>query len=464
MTAQFLIGCGAGFSGDRIDAPIPVVRDLVRRRRPSAIFFETLGERTLALAQLRRLEDPDEGHEPLLEELLRPVLADCLDADIAMIGNFGAANPAGAARRIAGLCAAAGFPDAPIGVVEGDEVTALAQAGRLAPASLDSALQDRPLICANAYLGAEPLIAALAQGARILVTGRVADPSLAVAPLAHHFSWAPADCGRMATATLAGHLLECGAQITGGYFADPGWKDVPDLHRAGFPIAEVTAEGGLTIGKPADTGGLVSEATVKEQLLYEIHDPSSYLTPDVTLDMTGVTLRAEGPDRVAVFGARGRARPERLKVTVSVDGGYLGEGEISYAGPNAVGRARLALDVLARRVPQHLRLRSDIIGYRSVFADEGSAVADVAGDSGFPAGEDVRARIAVESDSAQEAEAAVREVVALLCCGPAGGGGARTQVRRRVHTWSATAPRADVNAGVCVRVAPAWRWREASHD
>ena len=464
MTAQFLIGCGAGFSGDRTDAPIPVVRELVRRGNPSAIFFETLGERTLALAQLRRLEDPGEGHEPLLEELLRPVLPDCLAADIAVIGNFGAANPEGAARRIAGLCAAAGFSDVPIGVVEGDEVTALVQAGKLTPVGIDPSLHDRPLICANAYLGAEPLMVALAQGARILVTGRVADPSLVVAPLAHHFAWDPADSGRMATATLAGHLLECGSQVTGGYFADPGWKDVPDPHSIGFPIAEVTADGGVTIGKPADTGGLVNEATVKEQLLYEIHDPSSYLTPDVTLDMTGVAVRADGLDRVAVFGARGRARPERLKVTVSVDGGYIGEGEISYAGPNAIARARLALDVLARRVPQHLRLRSDIIGYRSVLADEGGAAGGVTAEDVFPVAEDVRARIAVESDSAQEAEAAVREVVALLCCGPAGGGGARTQVRRRVHTWSATAARADVDPGVRVRVASARRWVETPHD
>ena len=463
MTAQFLIGCGAGFSGDRTDAPIPVVRELARRGGPSAIFFETLGERTLALAQLRRLEDPGEGHEPLLEELLRPVLADCLAADIAVIGNFGAANPEGAARRIAGLCAAAGVPDVPIGVIEGDEVTALVQAGKLTPVGIDASLHDRPLICANAYLGAGPLMAALAQGARILVTGRVADPSLAVAPLAHHFGWDALDSGRMATATLAGHLLECGSQVTGGYFADPGWKEVPDPQSIGFPIAEITADGGLTIGKPAETGGLVSEATVKEQLLYEIHDPSSYLTPDVTLDMTGVTVRAEGPDRVAVFGARGQARPECLKVTVSVDGGYIGEGEISYAGPNALARARLALDVLAQRVPQHLRLRRDLIGYRSVFADEAAKEGGDEG-AGFPESEDVRARIAVESDSARDAEAAVREVVALLCCGPAGGGGARTQVRRRVHTWSATAARADVDAGVRVRVAPARRWQEAPHD
>lgn len=459
MTERFLIGCGAGFSGDRTDAAIPVVRDLRGSSVPAFLFFETLGERTLALAQLRRQEDPREGHEPLLEEMLEPVLGDCLKSGIAVIGNFGAANPVEAARRIAGLAAAAGYPEARIGVVLGDEVTHLVEAGSVQPLGLDSRLNDRRLICANAYLGAEPIAAALAQGAQVVVTGRVADPSMVVAPAMQTFGWRMDEADRIATATLAGHLLECGSQVTGGYYADPGFKDVPDLHAVGFPIAEITAARGITIGKPAGTGGLVSEATVKEQLLYEIHDPSGYVTPDVVLDLSGVGVRQEGPDRVAVAGARGRPRPDQLKVTVSVDGGWFGEGEISYAGPNAVARARLALDILARRVPQHLRLRCDLIGLSSVLGDESAGPT-----ANGAAPDDVRARIAVEAETRREAEVAMREVTALLCCGPAGGGGARTHVRQRINTWSAGVPRAEVERRVQVRVRPAAAWREERHD
>ncbi|WP_119165331.1 acyclic terpene utilization AtuA family protein [Algihabitans albus] len=463
MAQRVLIGCGAGFSGDRTDAAIPVVRELRRREEPAYLFFETLGERTLALAQLRRQDDPHQGHEPLLEEMLEPVLGDCLKAGIPVIGNFGAANPREAARRIARLAVAAGHGDAAIAVVEGDEVTHLVESGDLTPLGLDQGLHDRPLICANAYLGAEPIAEALGQGAEIVVTGRVADPSMAVAPAMHAFGWDALDADRIATATLAGHLLECGSQVTGGYYCDPGFKDVPDLDRVGYPIAELTRDRSVTITKPGDTGGLICEANVKEQLLYEIHEPDAYLTPDVVLDITAVEVWQRAEDRVEVLGARGRTRPERLKVTVSVEGGWLGEGEISYAGPNALARARLALDILAKRLPPHLRLRRDLIGVTSVLGDE-EGPQDGALDGRLFEERDVRARIAVEANTWAEAEAATREVTALLCCGPAGGGGVRTSVRRRINTWSATAARAAVERGVRVTLLPARRWQDSARD
>ena len=464
MGERFLIGCGAGFSGDRTDAAIPVVRDLCGREEPAFLFFETLGERTLALAQLRRQEDPGEGCEPLLRDMLEPVLATCLEAGIAIIGNFGAANPPEAARRIAQLAAAAGQEDAPIGVVRGDDVTHLLEAGRLTPLGLDPALHDRPAICANAYLGAAPIAQALREGAKIVVTGRVADPSMVVAPAMQVFGWQADDVDRIAAATLAGHLLECGAQVSGGYYADPGLKEVPDLERVGYPIAEITAEQGITITKPAGSGGLVSEATVKEQLLYEIHDPHAYLTPDVVLDITGVAVRETATDRVEVSGARGRPRPETLKVTVSVDGGWIGEGEISYAGPNALARAELALDVLGRRLPAQLRFRRDLIGVSSVFGDETGASDGLATADAAAGLQDVRARIAVEAETRADAETATREVTALLCAGPAAGGGVRTSLRKRINTWSAAASRADVEAGVRVTVRPAHAWLSGCND
>ncbi|WP_341702213.1 acyclic terpene utilization AtuA family protein [Ferrovibrio sp.] len=431
-----LVGSGAGFSGDRLDAAAPVVRSLIRSGRPAAIMFETLGERTLALAQLARLENPERGYEPLLERLLAPVLADCLAHRITILGNFGAANPQAAARAIRALAVRIGCRVPRIAVVTGDDIAA---AGLLPQLQAEDGGLLRPdsVISTNAYLGAAPLVEALAAGADVVVTGRVADPSLALAPFIHHHGWSPDDLPRIACGTLAGHLLECGAQVTGGYYADPGIKDVPDPHAIGFPIVEMAADGGFVIGKAEDTGGLVDRHTVTEQILYEIHDPAAYLTPDVTLDVTGVTLAEAGPDRIRVAGAAGHARPERLKVTVGLDGGWLGEGEISYAGPNAVARARLALDVVRRRLGEGIRMRGDIIGLASVFNDDdGRWLAQQAAE---PA--DVRLRIAVASADRAEADRAYEEVLALYTCGPAGGGGVRGGTRRRIATESGYLPR-----------------------
>ena len=221
------------------------------------------------------------------------------------------------------------------------------------------------IISANLYLGAQPIAQALDQGADIVVTGRVADSALALGPLLHAFRWSADDWDRLAAGTLAGHLLECGAQVTGGYFADPGYKDVPGLAEVGYPIAEVDEAGEIVITKPAGTGGVVNRLTVIEQLLYEIHDPSAYLAPDVVLDLTNVEVAEIGKDRVRVSGAQGRPAPETLKATVCVDGGFLGEAEISYAGPNAAARAQLAAEVVRTRVRKrvpHLNVRIDAIG------------------------------------------------------------------------------------------------------
>lgn len=437
------VGCGAGFSGDRLDAALPVVESLVRRGGPAAIMFETLGERTLALAQLARLSDPDRGYEPLLERLLAPVLKPCLQNRITILGNFGAANPRAAARAIVALGRKLGCPSMRVAVITGDD---------LIEAGLTGDLQDeagKPLsvaapLSANAYLGAAPLAEAMAAGADVIVTGRVADPALALAPFMHHHGWSPDDCNLMASGTLAGHLLECGAQVSGGYYADPGFKDVPDPHNIGFPIVAMQPDGSFTIGKADNTGGLVNRHTVTEQILYEIHDPARYLTPDVVLDVTGVNLAERAANEVEVSGAAGAPRPERLKVTVGFDGGWLGEGEISYAGPNAVGRARLALDVVRKRLGPGLNVRGDIIGLGSVFNDDGGAWLER--QSGLPG--DVRVRIAVMSPDKAEADRAGEEILALYTCGPAGGGGVRSSTRRRIATTSAFIPREKVRTAV----------------
>lgn len=435
------IGCGAGFSGDRWDAAVPVVDTLVQLGGPAVLMFETLAERTLALAQLQRRSDPDAGWEPSLERFLRPVLAQCVAAGIPIVGNFGAANPAGAAARVQALAQSLGLPRLRVAVIEGDDLLGALPRGQLR-ALLPANVRDRALVSANAYLGAREIAGALREGAQVVVTGRVADPSLALGPMLAHFDWALDDWDRLAAGTMAGHLLECGAQACGGYFADPGVKDVPDLANVGFPIVEMHADGHFVVTKAANTGGCVDRRTVTEQLLYEIHDPAAYLTPDVVADIADAHLRAAGPDRIEVHGIRGHARPDTLKATVCYEGGWLGEGEISYAGTNAAARARLAGDIVRDRLRllglAHLRIRCDLIGVASVFGDDdGRWIAQQPG----PQAEDVRLRVAAASADRGDAEQLTREVLALYTCGPAGGGGVRTAITPRLASDSCFVPR-----------------------
>ena len=437
MSARILIGAGAGYSGDRIDAPIAVVRDLRASGEPSAIIFETLGERTLALAQLRRRENPELGYEPKLKALLTPVLKDCIESRISIVGNFGAGNPPAAAKLIATLAGELRV-SAKIGVVTGDDM--LGPEGlEVLRACADDLPDTKLLVSANAYLGAAPIVEALGDGADIVVTGRVADPALTLAPLIHAFGWAYDDWHRLGQGTMTGHLLECGAQVTGGYFADPGFKDVPNPENIGFPIASIERSGQFVIGK-AQGGGLVDRRTVAEQLLYEVHDPAAYLTPDVTADISNAEIVELGNDRVRVDGITGHKRPETLKVTVCYDGGWLAEGEISYYGPNALGRAKLAADVVRKRSPKDIRIRCDIIGVMSVLGDDsGRAFADIE-NFGEPT-HDLRLRVAFAGSDKALVERGLQEVEALYCAGPAAGGGIRLSLRPRIAATSCFIPR-----------------------
>ena len=291
------------------------------------------------------------------------------------------------------------------------------------------------VVSANAYLSAQPIVQALQQGAQVVVTGRTGDPSLALAPLVHHFGWNWNDWSKLSVGATAGHLLECGAQVTGGYFYDPGFKDIPDPANIGFPIAEVYEDGRLVITKAVRTGGLVNAQVVKEQLLYEIHDPSKYITPDVTLDFTGVRVNEIGLDRVEVTGIKGTHAPEKIKATVCFDGGWLGEGEISYAGPNCVARARKAAEVVIERLKirgLQVESRVDLIGVSSVH-DGDTGPLWRATDAHV---QDVRLRLAVSAKSQDDADQAAREVLAMYCCGPAGGGGVRWRTTPRIRTQS----------------------------
>lgn len=432
------IGCAAGFSGDRVDAAGPVVEALIAAGGPAVLIFETLAERTLALAQLARRNQPEGGYEPLLVELLRPVLARCLQAGVRIVSNFGAANPVGAARRIHALARELGVPSPRIAVVEGDDLNLSDRRALWA----DAATGLR-VVSANAYLGAEAIADALLDGAQIVVCGRVADPSLTVGPALAHYGWRRDDWDRLARATMAGHLLECGAQVSGGYYADPGFKDVPGLANLGYPIAEIDADGDCTITKPPGTGGRIDEHTVTEQLLYEVHDPLAYLTPDVVADLGEAEVTQIGPDRVRLTGVRGHPRPATLKVNICHETGWLAEGEISYAGARAEARARLAAQVLRERLQGLGPMRVDLIGVSSLFGDDDGRwlEAQAVGEA-----RDVRLRVAWRQTDQARAERLPREVTALYTCGPAGGGGVRTALRPRLGTVSCLVPRDRVPA------------------
>lgn len=435
------VGCGAGFSGDRVDAPMAVVETLRQREGGRVLILETLAERTLALAQLARREDPTRGYEPLLERLLRPVLAACLDSRIAIVSNFGAAHPDGAARKILELARSLGLRRPRVAVVHGDDLMRHPQSAQLlASMGIES---SAALVSANAYLGAEAIADALRDGADIVVTGRVADPSLTVGPAMAHFGWSADDWARLGPATMAGHLLECGAQVTGGYFADPGFKDVPGLAHVGFPIAQIAPDGHCIVGKAERTGGVVNARTVKEQLLYELHDPQAYLTPDVVADISEATVRELGDDRVALHGVQGHRRPDTLKVSAFYEGGWLAEGEISYAGPRAEARARLAADVIRARIGEGAALRFDLVGVMSVFGDDRGTLLARQPDTHR---RDVRLRVAGKFADREQAESLTGEVNALYTCGPAGGGGVRTALRRRLETRSCYVDRDSVAA------------------
>jgi len=437
MSTLYRVGCAAGFSGDRLGVARPIVDEFLRLGEPACLIFESLAERTLALAQLDRRQNPALGFEPLLAEMLEPILADCLLNNIPIVGNFGAANPEGAASLIAKLAKAQGFPSIKIAIVRGDEISASVFMACLDQQSQE-ALSNSSLVSANVYLGAREIADALNDGAQIVVTGRVADPALTVGPLMAHFKKSWSDWNFLAQATMAGHLLECGAQVTGGYFADPGVKDVPDLASVGFPIIEFDEFGNCCVTKAPNTGGVVSLMTVTEQLLYEVHDPARYLTPDVIADISQAQLELTGENKVLLNKVLGHEKPATLKANICIDGGWLAEAEISYAGHHAYERAQLAAQIIRERLSDVLDLRIDYIGSASVFPSEDGSGPSFRAQGGF---EDIRLRVAAAHMNKVIANQLCRELTALYTCGPAGGGGVRTSLRPRLNTLVAYVPR-----------------------
>jgi hypothetical protein len=434
---QIRIGAGAGYAGDRIEPAI----ELAEKGELQYLVFECLAERTIALAQQAKLRDPAAGYDPLLPERLRAVLPLCHRKGVRIITNMGAANPMAAAERAQAVAQELGLVGLKIAAVTGDDVLPHLSNGdyRIEETGVAVADLGNRLVSANAYIGAQPIAEALAKGADIIITGRAADPSLFVGPLIHEFGWTMDDWHRLGQATLIGHLLECAGQVTGGYFADPGYKDVPNLARLGFPIGEVSESGSVVITKVPGSGGRVTPATCKEQILYEIHDPARYLTPDVTADFSRVSVEEIGSDRVRIQGASGSPRPETLKVSIGTVEGFVGEGQISYAGPGARARGELALGIVRERLNltgvSTSELRFDLIGVNSLHGDR------LSGNGGHHEPYEVRVRVVGRTDSLDEAVRISNEVETLYTNGPAGGGGVTKSAREVVGILSTYIPR-----------------------
>lgn len=410
MSKRLRLGAGAGFADDRIEPAV----DLVERGGLDFLVFECLAERTIALAQLERRNNPDGGFDPLLRDRMAAVLQASRANGVRIITNGGAANPRGAAHAVVDTAKRLGLRGIRVAMVLGDDVVGIVDA----PGA----------ISANAYLGADGIVQALNLGADIVVTGRVADASLFLAPLLHGHGWAPDDWPKVAAGLTVGHLLECAGQVTGGYHADPGYIDVDLLAALGFPYADVDADGGVVISKLPGTGGCVTVSSCTEQLFYEVHDPQRYITPDAIVDFTGVQLTQLGPDAVGISGARAEPPPPTFKVSVGSLAGFVAEGEISYAGPGCMARAELALGILEQRLhPDRsgaTELRFERIGVDSVWRGcPTSTVVDPP---------EVRLRAVGRVPTRAAADHFGREVTALWLNGPAGGGGARRSVSEQI--------------------------------
>jgi hypothetical protein len=435
MMRTIRIGSGAGYSGDRIEPAL----ELAEKGDIQYLVFECLGERTVALAQQARMKDPDSGYDPLLEERMRAVLPTCAARGIKIVTNMGAANPLAAARKIAEIAKSLGLSSLKIAAIIGDDVLDACKDGDLPIMEFDGTIKQlgNRLLSANAYLGAEPMAGALSGGADIVITGRASDPALFLAPMIHAFGWAMDDWNLLGQGTVAGHLLECAGQITGGYFADPGYKDIPDLARLGFPIGEVGEDGGLVITKVEGSGGAVTAQTCKEQLLYEVHDPTQYIQPDVVADFSQVKVEQIARDRVRVSGGRGTGRTGTLKVSVGYVDSFIGEGQISYAGPGALARGRLALEIVRERLKltgvAASELRFELIGVESLHGANLSARANEP--------YEVRVRVAGRTENLREAVRIGNEVETLYTNGPAAGGGAFKSARDVVAVASVLLPR-----------------------
>lgn len=439
------IGSGAGYAGDRLEPAL----ELMEKGRLDYIGFECLAERTIAIAQQQKLMNPEKGYNGLLEYRMDKVLPLAYKNKVKVITNMGAANPQSAAEVICRMAEEKGLKGLKVAAVFGDDVfEKLDKYMDVNVWETGKSLRELEgeVVSANVYMGIDGIVKALKNGADIVVTGRVSDPALFLAPLVHEFNWDINNYDLMGKGTLIGHLLECGGQVTGGYYAEPGKKDVERLWDLGFPIIEACENGDFIVTKVEGSGGMVTKDTCTEQMIYEIHNPEQYFTPDCVADFSKVTFENIAKDTVEAKGATGREKTDTLKVSIGYKDCFIGEGEMSYGGPGCLERARLAAEIVEKRLEltgvKFDELRIDFIGINGIFKDSLRT---------YNTPEEVRLRVAARTRTKYDAVQIGNEVETLYTNGPAGGGGATKSVSDIVSVASILIPRTDVEAKVIYR-------------
>lgn len=442
MSKVLRIGAGSAWWGDRIEP----ARWNAERGDLDYLCFETMAEATISAAQVRARRDPNfPGFDTYLDDRMQAVLPGCMKRGTKIISNQGWINPEGAAQRIVHWLKQLGVSGKKVAAVSGSLITdrVLELTDSIMENGLPTSTLSPNLVSAEVYLGAEPIVAALKQGADIVVTGRVADPSIFMAPMMYEFGWDALDHLHLGRGNGIGHLMECGAQVTGGYFSDPGFKDVPEPWNLAFPIAEVDSDGNAVITKVSGSGGAVNLLTIKEQLLYEVHDPANYITPDVVVDFTTTKLEEVGANRVRVTNISGKPRTPTLKVSIGCMEGFIGEDMFFYAGPGALRRAQLAKKILEERFKivnlQAEEIRIDFLGVNAIHGAMSPA----------PASEpyEIAVRVAARTKTREEAIKVGREVDGMAVSG-VGMTGKRVPHQERfreiIGVWSSLVPREKV--------------------
>jgi hypothetical protein len=445
------IASGQGFWGDLLTAPV----DQVTKGPVDYMMMDYLAEVTMSILQKQKRRDPKLGYAKDLIELMEQILPVCVEKNIRIITNGGGVNPLACSEAILATAKKLGLRSLKVGVVLGDDILDridkyASQGIELRNMETHESLQSvrNRVQSANVYFGAAPIVEALNQGAQIVITGRTTDTGLTLAPMIHEFGWSLNDWDKLAAGTVAGHILECGGQSSGGNFS-ADWKSVPDLAHIGFPIAEAYPNGEVIITKHENTGGLVSLQTVKEQLLYEIGNPKEYITPDCVADFTSIQLEDAGKDRVRVFGVRGKPATELYKVSMSYLDGYTAFSTLTYTWPDAVEKARKADEILKSRLAD---LHLEIEEYRSEFLGYNSSHGSIASHPADPS--EVVLRVGVRSQSYAAVERFGKEIVPLILTGPpsvTGFAGGRPKPSEVVSYWPSLIPKSAVTPSVVIK-------------
>lgn len=451
------VGNGQGFWGDNVDAPV----ELLRGGEIDYIGMDYLAEVTLSIMMRQKLRDPELGYATDFIDFIRRVLPDLQERNVRVITNAGGLNPRACRERIFEVARELGLHGIRVGVVEGDDL--LPRLEELVEAGHDLANMDtgeplRPLLSqvtsANAYLGAAPLVQALAEDPLIVLCGRVTDTALALGPMMHEFGWKPGEWDRLAAGTLAGHIIECGPQCTGGNFTR--WWEVPDLWNIGCPVIDAREDGTFTVTKHPGTGGMVTVDTVAEQLVYEMGNPNEYITPDVTADFTSIHLSQEGKDRVRASGIRGRENTPFLKISASYLAGYKASGTLTITGPRAVEKARLCADIVWRRLERSgveflpEQRETELLGLGACLPG-----IEIPGASRGQDPPEVVLRLGVRDADYARVERFGKELAPLVTAGPpgvTGFAGGRPKPQRVVAYWPALLQREEVERHIRVSV------------